>query len=108
MKHKKKLKKKMKMKMMMKKNFNINIFLKKMKKMIIKKKLKKMNSENEDEKRVTIYDNIDYPFDFLKPPKESITNHVLLGYFYKILFHLISSQSSKIIQYLFDYPKKTI
>ena len=31
----------------------------------------------------------------------------MVGYFYKILNHLISSQSSKIVQYIFDYPKKS-
>ena len=73
----------------------------------------KENEENEDSekeddvKTVTIYDNIDYLFDFLKQSKETVTNHVLVGYFYKILNHLISSQSSKIVQYIFDYPKKS-
>ena len=73
----------------------------------------KENEENEDSekeddvKTVTIYDNIDYLFEFLRQSKETVTNHVLVGYFYKILNHLISSQSSKIVQYIFDYPKKS-
>ena len=65
------------------------------------------DSEKDDEvKTVTIYDNIDYLFEFLKEPKETISNHVLVGYFYRILNHLISSQSIKIVQYIFDYPRK--
>ena len=73
----------------------------------------KENEENEDSekeddgKTVIIYDNIDYLFDFLKQSKETVTNHVLVGYFYKILNHLISSQSLKIVKYLFDYPRKS-
>ena len=31
----------------------------------------------------------------------------MVGYFYKILNHLISSQSIKIVQYIFDYPYKS-
>ena len=64
------------------------------------------DSENDDVKTVTIYDNIDYLFAFLKEQKETISNHVLVGYFYKILNHLISSQTIKIVQYIFDYPNK--
>ena len=65
------------------------------------------DSENgEDVKVVTIYDNIDYLFTFLKESKETVSNHVLVGYFYKILNHLIRSQAIKIVQYIFDYPKK--
>ena len=72
----------------------------------------KENEENEDSekdddiKTVTIYDNVDYLFSFLKEQKETISNHVLVGYFYKILNHLISSQTIKIVQYIFDYPNK--
>ena len=66
------------------------------------------DSENgEDVKVVTIYDNIDYLFTFLKESKETVSNHVLVGYFYKILNHLIRSQAIKIVQYIFDYPKKS-
>ena len=65
-------------------------------------------SENEeDTKTVLVYDNIDHLFEFLKASKETVSNHVLVGYFYKILNHLITSQSStKIVQYIFDYPYK--
>ena len=65
-------------------------------------------SENEeDTKTVSVYDNIDHLFEFLKASKETVSNHVLVGYFYKILNHLITSQSStKIVQYIFDYPYK--
>ena len=72
----------------------------------------KDNEENEDSeaedqsKTVIVYDNIDYLFNFLNQPKETITNHVLIGYFYKILNHLISSQSNKIVRYIFEYPYK--
>ena len=66
------------------------------------------DSENEeDTKTVLVYDNIDHLFEFLKASKETVSNHVLVGYFYKILNHLITSQSStKIVQYIFDYPYK--
>ena len=66
------------------------------------------DSENEDDaKTVLVYDNIDHLFEFLKASKETVSNHVLVGYFYKILNHLITSQSStKIVQYIFDYPYK--
>ena len=66
------------------------------------------DSENdEDAKFVSVYDNIDHLFEFLKASKETVSNHVLVGYFYKILNHLITSQSStKIVQYIFDYPFK--
>ena len=66
------------------------------------------DSENdEDAKAVIVYDNIDHLFEFLKESKETVSNHVLVGYFYKILNHLITSQSStKIVQYIFDYPYK--
>ena len=65
-------------------------------------------SENEEDvKTVSVYDNIDHLFEFLKASKETVSNHVLVGYFYKILNHLITSQSStKIVQYIFDYPYK--
>ena len=53
-----------------------------------------------------MYDNVDYLLQFLNSSEETKSNYVLVGYFYKILNHLINSQSSKIVQYLFDYPKK--
>ena len=64
------------------------------------------NEDSEDSKVVTVYDNIDYLFKFLQEKKETITNHVLVGYFYKILNHLISSQTIRIVQYIFDCPYK--
>ena len=64
-------------------------------------------SEKEEEQKTIIYTNIDYLFNFLKESKDTVTNHVLVGYFYKILNHLISSQSIKIVQYIFNYPKKS-
>ena len=72
---------------------------------------KEEEQEKEDEEQqqkeiVIIYDNIDYLLGFLKESEETKTNYVLVGYFYKILNHLFNSQQSKIIQYLFDYPKK--
>ena len=43
---------------------------------------------------------------FLNEKEETKSNYVLVGYFYRILSHLITSQSSKIVQYFFEYPKK--
>ena len=63
-------------------------------------------SDKDDEKTTTIYDNVDYLLGFLKESEETKGNYVLVGYFYKILNHLINTQSSKIVQYIFDYPKK--
>ena len=65
------------------------------------------NENEEDVKTVIIYDNIDYLFLFLQQNKETVSNHVLVGYFYKILNHLISSQAIKIVNYIFDYPYKS-
>ena len=65
------------------------------------------NENEEDAKTVIIYDNIDYLFQFLQQNKEIVSNHVLVGYFYKILNHLISSQAIKIVNYIFDYPYKS-
>ena len=71
---------------------------------------KEEEQEKEDEeapREVTIiYDNVDYLLGFLNESEDTKSNYVLVGYFYKIVNHLINSQSSKIIQYLFDYPKK--
>ena len=66
----------------------------------------KDDEEQQQKENVIIYDNIDYLLGFLKESEETKTNYVLVGYFYKILNHLFNSQQSKIIQYLFDYPKK--
>ena len=73
------------------------------------------NEEEEQEKEddeqpkefVIIYDNVDYLLGFLKESEETKSNYVLVGYFYKIVNHLFNSQQSKIVQYLFDYPKKS-
>ena len=54
-----------------------------------------------------IYDNVDYFLSFLNESEETKSNYVLVGYFYKIFNHLLNSQSIKIVQYIFDYPKKT-
>ena len=72
---------------------------------------KKENQDEEDSERKQIktniiYDNVDYLLQFLNSPEENKLNYVLVGYFYKILNHLFSYKSSRIIQYLFDYPKK--
>ena len=71
---------------------------------------KEEEQEKEDEeapREVTIiYDNVDYLLGFLNESEDTKSNYVLVGYFYKIVNHLINSQSSKIIQYLFDYPNK--
>ena len=53
-----------------------------------------------------IYENIDYLLGFLKESNETKENYVLVGYFYKILNNLINFHSNKIVEYLFDYPKK--
>ena len=63
--------------------------------------------DDEQPKEVTIiYDNVDYLLGFLNESEETKSNYVLVGYFYKIVNHLLNSQSTKIVQYLFDYPKK--
>ena len=53
-----------------------------------------------------IYENIDYLLGFLKESNEAKDNYVLVGYFYKILTSLINIHSNKIVQYIFEYPKK--
>ena len=63
--------------------------------------------DDEQQKEVAIiYDNVDYLLGFLNESEETKSNYVLVGYFYKIVNHLLNSQSTKIVQYLFDYPKK--
>ena len=62
--------------------------------------------EEEPKEYTVIYDNVDYLLSFLNESEETKSNYVLVGYFYKILNHLFNSQSTKIVQYLFDYPKK--
>ena len=65
------------------------------------------DSERKQPKVSIIYDNVDYLLQFLNSSEETKLNYVLVGYFYKILNHLFSYKSSRIIQYLFDYPKKS-
>ena len=65
---------------------------------------KDQNKENKNNK--VIYENVDYLLHFLKESDETKENYVLVGYFYKILNTLINLHSIKIIEYLFDYPKK--
>ena len=77
----------------------------------IKEETKKENQDEEDSEReqpkiIIIYDNVDYLLQFLNSSEETKLNYVLVGYFCKILNHLFSYKSS-IIQYLFDYPKKS-
>ena len=71
---------------------------------------KEEEQEKEDEEPqkdgTVIYENVDHLLKFLDEPEETKSNYVLVGYFYKILNHLINSQSTTLIQYLFDYPKK--
>ena len=72
---------------------------------------KEDNEEKEGDdngKTVIIYDNIDYLFEFLKEKEEIRSNNVLFGYFVKIIEHLINSKPDKMIQYIFEYPKKHI
>ena len=66
----------------------------------------KDDEEQQQKEIVIIYDNVDYLLGFLKESEETKSNYVLVGYFYKILNHLFNSQQSRIIQYLFYYPKK--
>ena len=64
------------------------------------------DDNKENKKPNFIYENVDYLLQFLKEPDETKENYVLVGYFYKILNNLISIHSTKIVQYLLDYPKK--
>ena len=66
----------------------------------------KDDEEQQQKEIIIIYDNVDYLLGFLKESEETKTNYVLVGYFYRILNHLFNSQQSRIIQYLFYYPKK--
>ena len=65
-----------------------------------------VKADNDNDNCKIIYENIDYLLGFLKESNETKENYVLVGYFYKILNNLINFHSSKIVQYLFDYPKK--
>ena len=64
------------------------------------------NGENDNGNCKIIYENIDYLLGFLKESNETKENYVLVGYFYKILNNLINFHSNKIVEYIFDYPKK--
>ena len=66
----------------------------------------KEDEEPQPKETMIIYDNVDYLFGFLKESEETKSNYVLVGYFYKIINHLFNTQQSKIVQYIFDYPKK--
>ena len=69
---------------------------------IINNKLFTNKKKNPD----VIYENVDYLLNFLKESEEVQDNYVLVGYFYKILNNLINTHSIKIVQYLFEHPKK--
>ena len=62
--------------------------------------------KNKNNNSGVIYENVDYLLKFLKESEEVQENYVLVGYFYKILNNLINMHMMKIVQYLFDYPKK--
>ena len=64
------------------------------------------NGNNDNSNCKIIYENIDYLLGFLKESNETKENYVLVGYFYKILNNLINFHSNKIVQYIFDYPKR--
>ena len=64
------------------------------------------NNNNNNQNNKIIYENVDYLLGFLKESNETKENYVLAGYFYKILTTLINVHSNKIVQYLYDYPKK--
>lgn len=64
------------------------------------------NGANDNDNCKIIYENIDYLLGFLKESNETKENYVLVGYFYKILNNLINFHSNKIVQYIFDYPKR--
>ena len=53
-----------------------------------------------------VYENIDYLLNFLLDKEGAQENYVLIGYFYKILNAIINIHGVKIIQYLYDFPKK--
>ena len=65
-----------------------------------------LRKNNENFGKKIIYENVDYLLDFLKESEEVKENYVLVGYFYKILNSLINFHAMKIVQYLYDYPKK--
>ena len=74
----------------------------------------KSNEKNEEEKKEenkkeedskVIYDNLDYFFNFLdSEPNDD--NYVLIGYFYRIINHLITLKGEVLIKYIyFSKPK---
>ena len=65
------------------------------------------SEQNPDAKTKTQYYNIDYFFQFLDRPTDN-TNSVLLGYFFKILYHLIQLDSKTMISYIFDPSRKDL
>ena len=65
------------------------------------------SDQNPDAKTKTQYYNIDYFFQFLDRPTDN-TNSVLLGYFFKILYHLIQLDSKTMISYIFDPSRKDL
>ena len=56
--------------------------------------------------QIMIYENIDYLLNFLLDKEGAQENYVLIGYFYKILNNIINTHGIKIVQYLYDFPKK--
>ena len=62
--------------------------------------------ESKEQGEKMIYENVDYLLNFLNQADEVKKNYVLVGYFYKILNTLININKSKIVQYLYDFPKK--
>ena len=62
--------------------------------------------KNKNKNSGIIYENVDYLLNFLKESEDVKENYVLVGYFFKILNNLINLHSMKIVQYLYDYPKK--
>ena len=62
------------------------------------------NSKNIGQEMV--YENIDYLLNFLLDKEGAQENYVLIGYFYKILNNIINTHGIKIVQYLYDFPKK--
>lgn len=65
------------------------------------------SDQNPDAKTKTQYYNIDYFFQFLDRPIDN-SNSVLLGYFFKILYHLIQLDSKTMISYIFDPSRKSL
>ena len=62
--------------------------------------------KSKDTEAKMVYDNIDYLLNFLLDKDGAQENYVLIGYFYKILNTIINMHGVKIIQYLYDFPKK--